>query len=162
MALGPHGGLVVIYTPGQGAVTADETRPAVVMFNAGLIHHVGPHRMHVKLARALAARGFGAARVDFAGIGDSMTRADRLSPIELMQREAGEVLDELERRGHRTFILLGLCSGAQAARQIACADARVRGVVLINTGRGVATATSSPRQLPGSICDVRYGNHAPG
>ena len=134
LALGPHGGLVVIYTPGHVAATPDPARPAVVMFNPGLIHHVGPHRLHVKLARALAAQGIGSARVDFAGIGDSIARADRLSPAALVQRETTEVLDELERRGHRAFILVGLCSGAQAAREMACTDARVRGAVLINIG----------------------------
>ena len=30
--------------------------PAVIFLNAGLIHHVGPNRLYVKLARALAAK----------------------------------------------------------------------------------------------------------
>ena len=37
-------------------------RPAVIFLNAGVLHRVGPHRLHVTLARRLAARGLPALR----------------------------------------------------------------------------------------------------
>ena len=40
--------------------------PVCLLFNAGVVHRIGPHRLNVKLARALAARGFTALRMDHA------------------------------------------------------------------------------------------------
>ena len=51
-------------------------RPAVIILNAGVLHRVGPHRLHVALARRLAARGLPALRIDLAGVGDSPGRGD--------------------------------------------------------------------------------------
>ncbi len=51
-------------------------RPAAVILNAGVLHRVGPHRLHVALGRRLAARGLPALRIDLAGIGDSPGRGD--------------------------------------------------------------------------------------
>ena len=50
------------------------SRPAMIMLNAGLIHRVGPNRLHVRLARELAARGFLSLRLDLSGRGDSDPR----------------------------------------------------------------------------------------
>ena len=33
-------------------------KPGVIMLNAGVLHRVGPHRLHVLLGRELAERGF--------------------------------------------------------------------------------------------------------
>src|SRR5262245_46637148 len=66
-----------------GVVTAPdqpvESLPAVLFLNAGLIHHVGPSRLYVRLARRLTALGFVTLRFDFSGIGDSGARTDALS-----------------------------------------------------------------------------------
>ena len=42
-----------------------------VFLSAGLLHRVGPHGLHVRLARELAQMGFSSLRVDLAGTGDS-------------------------------------------------------------------------------------------
>ena len=55
--------------PEKSQVPAD--LPAFILFNAGLLHRVGPNRLHVTLARRLARRGFPVLRFDFSGIGDS-------------------------------------------------------------------------------------------
>ena len=49
-------------------------RLAVLIFNAGSVHHVGPNRVSVTLARNLAAWGFPCLRFDHEGIGDSVRR----------------------------------------------------------------------------------------
>ena len=48
---GPRQTLVGVLTdPGA---PAPPDRPAIILLNAGRIHHVGPNRLHVKLARRL-------------------------------------------------------------------------------------------------------------
>jgi hypothetical protein len=36
---------------------SDTSRPTVVFLNAGMVHRVGPNRLHVRLARGRAPRG---------------------------------------------------------------------------------------------------------
>ena len=49
-------------------------RPAIILLNTGVEHHVGPHRLYVPLAREWAARGHLVLRFDLGGIGDSVPR----------------------------------------------------------------------------------------
>ena len=51
-------------------VEVDKSSPAFLLLNAGSVHHVGPNRLYVKIARRLASLGFVALRFDFAGVGD--------------------------------------------------------------------------------------------
>ena len=125
---GAHRTLVGIVTPAQG----EATDTAVILLNAGLIHHAGPHRLHVRLARALAGIGVGCLRFDFSGIGDSPARPDNMPIVEMVVREPCEAMDELARRGYRRFVLAGICSGAYSAFKAAAVDPRVVGAILIN------------------------------
>lgn len=131
LLLGLHRSLVGVYTAASN-VSRQGGDFVAILLNAGLIHHVGPHRLHVELARALAARGISALRVDFSGIGDSSVRPDSLPAQELVVQEPREIMDELVRRGHRNFVLFGICSGARQALQSAVGDPRVKGLVLVN------------------------------
>lgn len=107
--------------------------PAVILLNAGLLHRVGPNRLHVKLARAMASAGFATLRFDFSGVGDSPPRTDRNGLDEGTVSETREAVDFLEHAfGVSQVILLGLCSGADTAFRTACQDRRVVGVVGIN------------------------------
>src|SRR5215472_19382863 len=56
----------------------NEDKPGVILLNPGIVHRVGPGRIYVKIARALAAKGFVVLRFDFSGIGDSAARHDSL------------------------------------------------------------------------------------
>ena len=107
--------------------------PAVVVLNSGIVHRVGLNRIHVKLARELAAVGFVVMRFDFSGIGDSKVREDSLPFVKSVLSETQEAMDYLSAtRGIERFILVGICSGAATALRIACDDRRVAGVVPIN------------------------------
>jgi hypothetical protein len=106
--------------------------PLVMMLNAGLIHRVGPNRLHVLLARRLAAAGIAGFRVDLSGRGDSDVRRDGLSFLESGTAEVRAAMDRLEQLyGVRQFVLFGICSGADTAGQVGCIDPRVVGLVAI-------------------------------
>lgn len=114
------------------------TLPAIVMFNAGAVHHVGPNRVYVTLARELAAQGFPCLRFDLEGIGDSVLRTagrenhpypdtavgDARAAIEFLTREFGCT----------SFVAMGLCSGAHTAFHagLALEAEQLRELVLIN------------------------------
>lgn len=108
-------------------------RPAVVFLNAGILHRVGPNRLHVRIARELARRGFASLRFDLSGVGDSPPRTDGLSLGAAALSDIREALDFLAAElGVSSFILIGLCSGADLAFRAALADGRVVGAALID------------------------------
>jgi alpha/beta superfamily hydrolase len=111
----------------------DLNPPAVILLNAGIVHRVGPNRLHVKMARSLAEMGLVVLRFDFSGIGDSKVRQDNLPFARSAISETQAAMNCLEqvRDAHR-FVLIGLCSGATVSRQTACLDSRVVGAVLLN------------------------------
>lgn len=120
-----------------GVVTApdqpSELAPAVLFFNAGLIHHVGPSRLYVRLARRLAALGFVTLRFDFSGIGDSGARLDSLSLEEGFYDDMRQAMEHLKTHFNmKKFILTGHCSGAWMAFLAAGQDERVIGSIIMN------------------------------
>lgn len=103
--------------------------PAVLFLNAGLLHRVGACRFHVRVARALAPAGFTSLRFDFSGNGDSEPRKDGLSFEQASVSEAQEAMSYLEKtRGAKSFVLIGLCSGADMAYETALVDTRVEAI----------------------------------
>lgn len=110
-----------------------EGAPAVLLWNAGLVHRVGPFRHYVELARQLASMGFVVLRFDLSGIGDSEARKDSRSSEERAIAEIQEAMSFLsENKGSRDFVLIGLCSGAIDAHQAAIRDSRVSGAVMLD------------------------------
>jgi alpha-beta hydrolase superfamily lysophospholipase len=103
--------------------TATVELPAIVLLNAGSAHHVGPNRLHVALARRLAAAGFRCLRMDLHGLGDSVTASSELEnetypPTAF--RDVGLVMNFLKKEmGVGRMVLMGLCSGAYYAFQSA-------------------------------------------
>lgn len=111
----------------------DSDKPAVLILNSGIMHHVGACRLSVKLARQLAASGILNIRFDLSGIGDSAPRTGTAPFHETAIAELMEVMDYLEqKRGIKKFIAFGLCSGADAAYEIAKVDDRIVGIAQID------------------------------
>ncbi len=113
--------------------TPSTTKPTVLMLNAGVLHRVGPRRLHVALARILARVGFATCRVDLSGIGDSRVITGNRSFRESAVADTVTVMDHIAREsGAQRFVLFGLCSGADNALAVAANDTRVAGLVLID------------------------------
>ena len=106
--------------------------PVFVYLSAGLLHRVGPYRLHVRLARELAQMGFSSLRIDLAGTGDSPRRLG-LTNQQSVAADFEEILGVLESRlGRLPLVLAGLCSGANNAVRLTLKEPRVIGMVLLD------------------------------
>jgi pimeloyl-ACP methyl ester carboxylesterase len=129
-----------------GTVTLPQQHSGTVGFvivNAGVIHRIGPHRWHVKLARHMAGLGFPAIRFDPAGLGDSRVPRDAASFKEQAVRDVRDAMDHLQQvAGVREFIVGGICSGAENGFNTAVTDPRIVGLWMFD---GFAFPTARTR-----------------
>ncbi|MEZ5730414.1 MAG: alpha/beta hydrolase [Burkholderiaceae bacterium] len=149
------------------AAVATTTRPrGIVLLNAGAVHHVGPNRLHVTLARRWAAQGHVVVRLDIGGIGDSPTPLAAIENTVYPEHAVADVASVCAwlrtRRDVGAVHALGLCSGAYHAFKAAVAAVGVDAVVAVNpltffwhVGDAPGVEHHDVRGLPG----VR---HAPG
>lgn len=162
--IGRDGNVVGIRSdpPPDPAGTAP-ARPGVILLNAGVLHRVGPHRLHVHLARRLAEAGFTALRVDLSGIGDSDGVPGDLTFRESAVADTRAAMDQLsDSGGPASFVLFGLCSGADNSLATAVADPRVAGVVLVDppayaTVRSLLRRAFRPLPTPGGLLSLASG-----
>jgi pimeloyl-ACP methyl ester carboxylesterase len=116
--------------------TAARRNTAILFLNVGHNYRIGPNRLYVHMARALAACGYRTLRFDLSGIGDSPgTSGPRQGNYYAKGSEAdvSAAIDRLEAEGCTRFWLMGVCSGSFVAFQAALADPRVSGQVLMNS-----------------------------
>ena len=143
LEFGPGNGLVGVLATAAPPAAEREGDLAVLFVNAGILHRVGPNRIHVRLARTLARGGIPSLRMDLPGIGDSRTPWPGVAPMDQNQLAIREALDLLGRLGVASrVVVFGLCSGAGDAFRAACVDARVVGVCLVDPPRLFATRKS--------------------
>lgn len=117
-----------------------------LVLNAGVIHRVGPHRWHVKLAREMARRGFPAMRFDPSGLGDSRVPRQAAAFQEQAVIDIRAAMDQLgDLTGAKRFVIGGICSGAENGFQAALADPRVVGVWMLD-GYAFPTARTRTRR----------------
>jgi pimeloyl-ACP methyl ester carboxylesterase len=113
---------------------ADPVR-GVILLNAGAVPRVGPNRLHVSLARKLAARGALVLRLDLSGIGDSAPRPgceENVVYSDQAVRDVAAAVLWVRRQGAREVAVVGLCSGAYHAFKAAVAGEQIDTVVPIN------------------------------
>jgi pimeloyl-ACP methyl ester carboxylesterase len=130
----PERGLFGVLT--EQAPRTRTGRPVILLLSGGVNPQVGTNRMHTRWARAWAELGFSTFRFDLAGVGDSHTRAGEqdgqlytlagVADVQAAMDHLGSVC------GARTFMLVGLCSGAFVAFHTALADRRVTHIGLLN------------------------------
>ncbi|SEL09658.1 Serine aminopeptidase, S33 [Pseudoxanthomonas sp. GM95] len=111
----------------------------VIVLNAGLVHHVGPFRLHVQMTRQLNACGFPTLRFDLSTVGDSGASHELQSREQQVQSDVASAMALLrEQSGCSRFVLIGLCSGAQNAHLVAQHNDAVAGAVFLD-GYGYRT-----------------------
>src|SRR6185312_1947272 len=125
-----------------GIVSVPENRAApgkpaaVILLNAGAVHHIGPSRMYVTMARYLAQHGYVVLRMDMASIGDSpaypgQPENDVYSPYAL--KDVASAISYLQTNWRVGAITsTGVCSGAYHSFKAAVAHYPLSQVILIN------------------------------
>ncbi|MCP4545714.1 MAG: hypothetical protein GY835_04495 [bacterium] len=110
----------------------------LLLLSPGLKHRVGPHRLHLKLARFAATRGLHVFRFDFHGTGDAEGELPGREVPDLHERIQngffkGDAVNALrafkEETGVERVIACGLCGGAITALYLADADSMVDGII---------------------------------
>ncbi|HUB91332.1 MAG TPA: alpha/beta fold hydrolase [Dyella sp.] len=105
----------------------------VIVLNAGLVHRIGPFRLHVEMTRRLNARGYPTLRFDLSTIGDSAASGESQTRKQQICADVADAMKLLgEQAACQRFVLIGLCSGSQSAHMVACSDARVAGAVFLD------------------------------
>ena len=145
---GPHGNLLGIVTHPSG----DSQSTAFVVLNAGMVHSVGPNRISVTMARALAFSGFPVLRFDLSGLGDSAPRIGEGQQVALEDIEAA-IDYVLKETNAAQVVLLGLCSGAFNTFSYSQKDPRVVGAVMID-GYAYPTIKSMIRRYSGPLLNL--------
>lgn len=116
-----------------------QDKPTVLLLNSGSVHHVGPGRLYVTLARHLAQHGFNCFRIDIENIGDSVVRQGEKENHPYPDNAVGDTAAALQYLkttwNLSNFALTGLCSGAYTAFQAGFKlhdDSSIRHVISIN------------------------------
>jgi pimeloyl-ACP methyl ester carboxylesterase len=108
--------------------------PACLFLNAGVVHRIGPHRINVKIARALAGVGIASIRIDLSGMGDSPPAPGAVHSGEQTVHDLQDAMTHLQQTlGVKRFIVFGLCSGAVHAYWLAQRDERVIGLTMFDS-----------------------------
>jgi len=119
----------VVTVPAQPRAGA----PACLLMNAGVVHRIGPHRINVKIARALADDGITSMRLDLSGLGDSAPAPGALHSAGQAQVDLGAAMDLVRAEyGIDRFVVFGVCSGAINAYRLALADPRIVGLAMFD------------------------------
>jgi hypothetical protein len=147
LQLGRDGQLVGIMSHPR---TVRPGAPTLVMLNAGLLHRVGPHRLHVVLGRRAAGLGLPSLRLDLGGIGDSVVSADATTFRESAVADARAAMDGV---AAPRYVLFGVCAGADNALATALVDERVVGVVLVEPPAYV-TRQAKVRAVRAKVADL--------
>lgn len=105
----------------------------VIFLNSGILHSVGASRLHVLLARDLAAKGIPSFRFDQSTIGDAGPRFAGGTYLEAATSETIEAINVfITKTGVQKIILFGLCSGSDVAFETATIDARITGLIQLD------------------------------
>ncbi|MFK2930604.1 alpha/beta hydrolase [Dyella agri] len=105
----------------------------VIVLNTGLMHRVGPFRLHVDLTRRLNALGYPSLRFDLSTMGDSGASAEAGSREQQVRADVSDAAALLaSHAGCTRFVLVGLCRGAQSAHIAAHATASVAGAIFLD------------------------------
>ncbi|MEX6633175.1 alpha/beta fold hydrolase [Hyphococcus lacteus] len=107
--------------------------PNIILFNAGIVHRIGAHRLNVKIARHLASHGFSSLRFDLSGLGDSAAAPAGRGFEEQAVMDITQAMDcVISEIGGDQFVAIGMCSGADNSYRAALSDPRIKGIILLD------------------------------
>jgi dienelactone hydrolase len=130
VTFGPGDALVGVFTT-PAAVRPGA--PVVLLTNAGVLPRQGPHRMNVRLARALAEVGVPSLRMDLSGQGDSRALGTTASFRAQAIADLQSGMDWVEKStGASRFFIFGICSSAVNAYDLSLADERIAGILMFD------------------------------
>jgi pimeloyl-ACP methyl ester carboxylesterase len=116
-----------------GLPSATSAQTGIIVLNAGLVHRIGPFRLHVAIARRLNACGYPTLRFDLSTLGDSAASDESLPRAQQVRADVADAMDLLgAQAGCTRFVLVGLCSGAENAHLVACSDPRIAGAIFLD------------------------------
>ncbi|HTS19361.1 MAG TPA: alpha/beta fold hydrolase [Verrucomicrobiae bacterium] len=127
--------------------------PAALLLHGFTGTRVEPHRMFVKISRALAEHGIASVRFDFRGSGDSAGDFEDMT----IRSEVGDALEAIrflarhKRVNSRRLALIGMSmGGAIAAHVVAREKHRIKSLVLlapVAEGEGILDQLSTPEAV---------------
>jgi hypothetical protein len=104
-----------------GVPSATPGAVGVIVLNAGLVHRVGPFRLHVDMTRRLNELGYPTLRFDISTVGDSGSSGESQTRAQQVRADVDDAMALLHQHGGCSrFVLVGLCSGAQDVHTVAC------------------------------------------
>ncbi|WP_255436911.1 alpha/beta fold hydrolase [Rhodanobacter sp. PCA2] len=143
-------GMVGLPTGAHGAV-------GVIVLNTGLMHRVGPFRLHVDMTRRLNALGYPTLRFDLSTMGDSGASAEAASREQQVRADVGDAVALLRAQtGCTRFVLVGLCRGAQSAHAAACTEPAVAGAIFLDGYIYRTTGFKLRHYLPRLLSPARW------
>jgi alpha/beta superfamily hydrolase len=121
----------------SGVLTSPTAGPgsgvSCVIHNSGVVPRAGVARLHVRLARRLAARGVRTLRFDLSGLGDSERASAAARGAEGATNDLLAASDFLrDTEGSRGECFIGLCSAAYDGLAVAATSDRAVGLVAID------------------------------
>ena len=120
----------------EPAHRGDRVGTAIVLANAGSVHHIGPGRMYVSLAREWARMGFSVLRMDIGGVGDSdahpATPDNHPYPDHAIDDLRQAVRWCRDQARCERVVIAGLCSGAHASFHAGLELENIAGIIAIN------------------------------
>ena len=125
ISFGTNGSLFGILSMNREAPRRDP----ILIPNAGIVHRIGPHRLHVRIARHLAAQGYPVLRFDLHGLGDSGIAA---KDVGYEQQAAEDISAAINVLKADQVGIIGLCSGADNAMRAAQVDERLHRLMLLD------------------------------
>ena len=144
LMFGPDSGLFGMFSRPQ----AGRADVACLVLNTGVNHHIGPHRINVKVARRLASVGVPTLRFDLSGIGDSASAQSRHAFRVQAVEDIKAAMDCLsERFAIRRFLVFGICSGAENAMAAALDDPRIVGMLAFDGEKYLTRGVRIERKL---------------
>lgn len=122
----------------RAAHTPDTQAPkkGILLLNSGAVHHIGPSRQYVTLARDWAAQGHVVMRMDLRGIGDCPAGRDEpeniIYPAHAYDSVRAAVAHLKGSHGVTEVTAIGLCSGAYHSFLAAKSGADLTSIIMMN------------------------------